>query len=209
MADSISFIVANKKKSNANVDGIKYFPDCTVSISHTFDNEVTEHAIENGASFSDHSQRKNNKFSVSGVYNTKSLNVYTGDNISQDNRIPDAYSFLVNLRESRSRFTLVSKYASYPNCTITSLRFPVAPTDGNTLLFEMDISQIRLSSLEQVNIVVVDNVTDSKKDDAAATSNNGRTPTQVQNSLLKDVFSDLKGAGNLAEVTRGVVNGTP
>ena len=208
MSDNVVFIVANKKKTSANISGLKYFPDCTVSVSHSFENDVTEHAVEDGASFSDHIQNKNKTFSVSGIYNTKGLNIYTGDNISQDNRIADAYSFLVSLRDERKTFTLVSKYDVYPDCVVRSLRFPLAPTDGNTLLFEMDLVQIRKSKLEQVNIVAVQNVIEAKKDDASVTSNGGRTPTNQMVSIAAGVDTDFGFAGDLITLTKNLFSST-
>lgn len=205
MADNIVFIVANKKKISSGLSGLKYFPDCTISISHTFDNDVTEHAVEDGESFTDHVQKKNKMFSVSGVYNAKGLSVYAGDNISQDNRVADAYTFLTSLRDDRKVFTLVSKYDVYPDCVVKSLKFPVAPTDGNTLLFEMDLVQVRKAKLEQVNIITVQNVIDSKKDDASSTSNKGKTPTEQRISLIKGILADSSQATNILEQSSNLV----
>lgn len=202
MADDIVFIVANKKKVNPNVSGVKYFPDCTLSVTHSFDNDVTEHPVEDGTSFSDHIQNKNKTFSVSGVYNAKSINLYAGDNISQDNRVADAYSFLTSLRDERKTFTLVSRYDVYPDCVVKSLRFPLAPTDGNTLLFEMDLVQIRKASVDQVNIVATQNVADFKKDSASRTTNEGKKPVQQISIAQGIVDSTEEGTDLLSQALR-------
>lgn len=213
MADSIVFIVANKK-SSSQLGGLQYFPDCTVSISHTFDNDVTEHTVEDGSSFTDHIQNKNAMFSVSGIYNTVSFNKYLGDTLNQQDRVTNAYKFLKGLRDDRKTFTLVSKYDVYKDCTIKSLRFPVAPTDGNTLLFEMDIVQVRKSKLELVNIVTVANVIESKQDDASNSSVSGKNPTDekaTEKSIAKYIVQEVIDIGtsaeDLAELTKKINEG--
>lgn len=202
MADSIVFIVANKKKGGASVEGMKYFPDCTVSISHTFDNDVTEHAVEQGGQFSDHVQVKNNMFSVSGIYNAKGIDIYAGDTIGQQSRVEDAYSFLKSLRDDKKLFTLISKYDSYNNCTIKSLRFPVAPTDGNTLIFEMDVTQIRPAKVDVVTLVATTLIADSKKDDASKVTNSGKSTTNtVTGEDLQSIFAGIDDATSSAKDT--------
>lgn len=175
---SIFFIVADKRKnSRLEVTGDKYFADCTISISHNFVNEVTEHAVEVGSNFSDHIEVKANTFNVSGVFNAQPLQRYLEDKLIYTNRIKEAYKFLTGLRNNRTVFTLVSKYDSYPNCVITNLSIPLDAETGNTLFFDMEIKQIKLAKVDQVAVVKTWSVKDSLVDTAKSTSSTGRSTT--------------------------------
>ena len=181
---SITFIVANKS-GNSEIAGEKYFTDTTVNISHDFSNSVTEHPVETGVSFSDHVQVKNNRFTVSGIFGSFSLNQYAGDTISYGKeRIKDAYTFLCRLRDNREVFTLVSRYDVYENCVIESLNIPVSSDNFTSLYFDINIVQIRVATTESTNLVRVENVIDTKKDDASGTSNGGK---QNGNSVALEV----------------------
>lgn len=190
---SITFIVANKSK-NTEIAGEKYFTDSTVSITHDFSNSVTENPVEDGVSFSDHVQVKNNRFTVSGVFGAFSVNNYAADTLSQDKeRIKEAYAFLTNLRNNKTVFTLVSMYDVYENCVIESLSIPVNTESSSSLYFDMTLVQIRKASVQSTNLVRVENVITAKKDDAASTSNGGKTSTSSESSILKDVIENTKG----------------
>ena len=170
---NLVFIVANKR---SNADTTALFPDCTVSIDHKWDNDITEHPIERGESVADHIITKNATFSVSGIFNQYTLETYFGNLVGSESRIKDAYDYLVSLRNNRLPFTLVSKYSSYPDCVVRSLSIPVAPTDGNnTLIFSMEIQQIRFGKNEEVNLVRAEAVADPFKDTAANKQSKGNT----------------------------------
>ena len=175
----ITFIVANKR-SNSSVDGVagsKYFTDCTVDIQHEFANTVTEHPVETGESFSDHVQRRNNRFTVNGVFSEIPLRGYQGDTLPIQERVKAAYDFLKRLRDERLKFTLVSKYESYQDCVVENLSIPTTAENSSSLFFTLSIVQIRTAKTTLVNIVQVDNVRDDKKDDASKNGSSGKKNT--------------------------------
>ena len=189
---SITFIVANKSK-NTEITGEKYFTDSTVSITHDFSNSVTENPVEDGVSFSDHVQVKNNRFTVSGVFGAFSVNNYAADTLAQDKeRIKEAYAFLTNLRNNKTVFTLVSMYDVYENCVIESLSIPVNAESSSSLYFDMTLVQIRKASVQSTSLVRVENVITAKKDDAASTSNGGKTNKRTEEGASYQVFNFLK-----------------
>lgn len=206
---SIVFVVANKNK-NAGVEvvGSKFFTDSTISISHSFQNSVTEHPVEQGVSFSDHVQIKNNRFTVSGVFGDFSLNRYAGDNLTFGiGRVQEAYDFLKKLRDNKTTFTLVSKYDTYPNCVIESLELPIDAQSTSSLYFNIGVVQIRTAKTELVNLVKIENVVESKKDDASGQSNGGKKSNAPAGSSTLD---DLLGAGvELKDVLKAGIVGTP
>lgn len=196
---SIFFIVADKRKnSRLEVTGDKYFADCTVSISHNFVNEVTEHAVEVGSNFSDHIEVKANTFNVSGVFNAQPLQRYLEDKLIYTNRIKEAYKFLTGLRNNRTVFTLVSKYDSYPNCVITNLSIPLDAETGNTLFFDMEIKQIKLAKVDQVAVVKTWSVKDSLVDTAKSTSSTGRSTT-TETPMKSTALRIVQGAGAIGQ----------
>lgn len=184
---SITFIVADKfKNRGVSVVGDKYFTDCTVSISHSFNNNVTEHAVESGASMTDHVQVLNNTFTVSGIFSNAQLNKFAGDKIAQSTeRIKSAYQFLTDLRNNATLFTLVSMYDVYPNCVVSSLNIPVSVESSTNLYFELNVTQIRQAKVESVKLSQV--VTPQKKDDASSTSYDGKTQPKIVTSVPVDL----------------------
>lgn len=175
----ITFIVANKFKAGVSeIAGEKYFADCTVSISHEFNNTVTEHPVETGVSFSDHVQLKNNRFNVSGIFGQYGINDFQADALTRTaDRIPQAYAFLRKLRDERVTFTLVSKYETYYDCVVESLSIPANPESSNSLYFDLSIVQIRKATTETVNLISATRVIDGKKDSASSTENGGKMPS--------------------------------
>lgn len=189
MADvkDLVFIVANKRSftgndATASVAGrTALFPDCTVSISHKWDNDVTEHPIERGAAVSDHVSQKNAVFEISGIFNQYSLQKYNGNVVETGQKIQDAYDYLLTLRNTGVPFTLVSKYSTYNDCVVKSLEIPVAPTDGNnTLIFSMTAHQIRQVSSEQVRIAQIENVSIPYQDTASSKTSEGSKQKQPE-----------------------------
>jgi len=204
----ITFIVANKKSNSAadSVVGSRYFSDCTISIQHSFPNAVTEHPVETGESFSDHVQEQNARFTVSGIFSDIPLNAYNGDSLPQLNRMKAAYDFLRSLRKAGTKFTLVSKYDTYPNCVIESLDIPSDTEGVVTLRFDLSIVQIRTANVTSVNIVQTDNVADFKKDDATKANNSGKKNTSEsgRTSVAKQIANEYDNGVKLVENLFGV-----
>jgi len=157
--------VLTDKKNNASIDtsGSKYFLDCTVSISHDFNNSVTEYPVEEGVSFSDHVQRLNNVHTVNGIFSDIPIAQYAGDTLPTQNRLTEAYKLLKDLRDNAVRFTIISKYDRYSDCVIETLNIPVDSEGNFSLKFNMTLKQIRTATTELVNIIQVDKVIPSKQ----------------------------------------------
>ena len=170
----VVFIVANKKGDYNLPERVTAFTDCTMSLDHKFSNDVTEHPVELNGSFTDHVQVKNNRFSLSGMYSNTPLTQYSNDAIVNEDRVQKAYKFLVDLRDSRKLFTLVSKYDVYNNCVVENLSIPVAPDNGTALIFTMDVVQVRIATTDNIRIALVQDVKDEFKDVATPQSSTGR-----------------------------------
>ena len=187
MADSILFIVQNKKREEGREADIKLFTDVTTSISHQFDNDVTAFPVERGKDITDNIRTRNNRFTVEGVVTDYALTQYKGNTVGYDtitSRRQEMYNHLMKIRNNKLKFTLVTGLDSYESCVIKSFSVPVTPDNASLFTFSIEIEQIREVYTSTVNIVVAD-VSTVKKDDAAKTSNKGdNTPTET------DFFSD-------------------
>ena len=204
MADGIVFVVANKR-STGNIEGVKYYPDCVMSIGHSFNNDITEHPVETGESFTDHIQNKNRTFVVQGRYNPYNISVFADDTIEQNrDRLQQAYNFLVGIRDNREIVTLVSKWATYPDCAVSSLDIGINPDNDNVLEFSISFTQIRRSITGMTNIVQVQNVSPPKKDDAASNTNKGKK--NAGKSSLAKLWDWLKEEEAKDEEIRKVIN---
>jgi hypothetical protein len=128
------------------------------------------------------------------MYNKVTINPYNENTINNSlERLTQAYKFLLDLRDNKRVFTLVSKYASYPNCVVSNLSIPVNPDNSNGLQFDMEIKQIRVATTSSISIVQTGNVAEFKKDDAANQTNGGKK--QPKSSILREIrdLRDLSG----------------
>lgn len=146
MSKDIVFVIANKKsEAFAGREGTILFTDCTVSIEQQFDNDITEHPIDGDANIVDHIVNKNMTLRFTGIYNVHTLVRYTGDSVPSQNRVAEAYNRLVALRNDKVRFSVVSRYDVHSDMVVKSLSIPVAADDGNSLIFNMELQQVRAS----------------------------------------------------------------
>jgi hypothetical protein len=177
--ENLVFIAANKQTTSFSGRPV-LLPDCTVSINHKFSNSVTEHPIELGSSVVDHVVNKNLVMNISGIFNQHSLMQYSQSVLNPESKVQEAYDYLVSLRNNRTPFVVVSKYDVYNDCIIRELEIPVAPTDGkSTLIFNMEIVQIRFARSEQVTLVQVQDVSTPFKDSAAAKQSTGNKAPEI------------------------------
>jgi hypothetical protein len=135
---------------------------------------------------------KNATFSISGIFNKYSLSQYANNIVSGENKVQEAYDYLLSLRNNKTPFTLVSKFSAYPDCVVKSLEIPVTPTDGNsTLVFSMTVQQIRFSESEDVTLVRAIEVESTFFDTASSKESTGKA--QVGLAILTNSSFKPKG----------------
>ena len=174
----IAFIVANKAKQQGYAAAVKAYTDCTVNITHNFNNNVTRLATEEDADFNDHIQKTSNEFEVTGVFSSATFNSYEGDVVSTTDRVLSAYRFLRNLRDDKSVFTFITNLDVFPDCTIESLQLPITPETANSLFFTMKLVQLRKVRTENVLFIQKPLVREDKRDDAASNEGSGTKKTK-------------------------------
>jgi hypothetical protein len=193
----IAFIVANKAKQQGYAAAVKAYTDCTVNITHNFNNNVTRLATEEDADFNDHIQKTSNEFEVTGVFSSATFNSYEGDVVSTTDRVLSAYRFLRNLRDDKSVFTFITNLDVFPDCTIESLQLPITPETANSLFFTMKLVQLRKVRTENVLFIQKPLVRDDKKDDAASNEGSGTKKTKEVYSTA--LFQTFNATGSLVE----------
>jgi hypothetical protein len=191
----IAFIVANKAKRQGYAADVKAYTDCTVNITHNFNNNVTRLATEEDADFNDHIQKTSNEFEVTGVFSSATFNSYAGDVVPTTDRVVAAYRFLRNLRDNKSVFTFITNLDVFPDCTIEALQLPITPETANSLFFTMKLVQLRKIKTESVLFIQKPLVRDDKKDDAA--SNEGSGTKKTKDVYSTALYQTFEGAGSL------------
>lgn len=189
MADSIVFVIANKRSYAADTESTLLFTDCTVSIDHKFENEITEHPVDGDSNIADHIVNKNVVISFSGIYSAYNLTQYNGDSVPAENRVAEAYSKLLALRNNKQKFSVVSRYDIYNNCVVKSLSIPIAADGGNSLIFSMEVQQIRVTDkFDTVTLVRTEDISQEYADAAAlklSAGNKQKTRTSSSSSVLQ------------------------
>lgn len=176
---------------NGRADQRFFEMDCTTQITPMMDNKLTKHPVEAGSNITDHVVIENNRFSIEGVITNAPVFVAQKNILGETGkRTQIAYDALEELRNSRSTFTLVTEFKSYPNCVITSLTME---KDGtfDALKVKVDIEQIRVVRTEFVLFVAPEKV-----DDSTSTKHSGRGQTLTEvlsNSKVAEVFRDTSG----------------
>jgi hypothetical protein len=176
MADDIVFIVQNKTKEQGRTATVKLFTDVTTNISHQFDNDVTEFAVERGKDITDNIRNRNNRFTVEGVVNDYALSQYLDNTVGYDSlqsRRTEMYNQLMRIRDGKLKFTLVTGLDAFESCVIKSFNVPVVPENASAFFFTIDIVQIREVFTSTVDIVVA-SVSPAKEDDSSKTESKGR-----------------------------------
>ncbi len=90
-----------------------------------------------------------------------------------DNQFPiKAFDYLVELRNKRIPFTVVTRLKRYEDMVVTRLSFPQQASNGNSLVFNATFEQIQLVQTQTVIIPE----TKVKKSGAASKQNTGKQP---------------------------------
>jgi hypothetical protein len=93
------------------------------------DLEVTEHPVQSGAAITDHSFLRPKEITIRcGWSNSNNSSVastvlaaFTGGSLSTSDYVSGVYSQLLQLQQSRQKFSVVGTLLTYPNMLMTSL----------------------------------------------------------------------------------------
>lgn len=143
-------------------ESVDAFPfDLLLNESHALEFSLGDHAIENGASITDHVNRKLRSCTIKGYFTNHPVkdNLVGRKKIEYDNRKMDqgekamsnrALEMLEQLEtisERKQPVRLVTALKVYPEMLIQSLSYSRNPDDGSAVTFTMRLREFRLATV--------------------------------------------------------------
>lgn len=123
-----------------------------LSMDHRQSSNVTELPVESGAVISDHIQDLPDRVAVRGMLGSL-FTIRSGERYNKLNQVPTAWQTLRELRTTGTLLTFTSDLQVYDNMAIVSIRAPRNVRTGRTLVFELELKEIKLS---QVQVQAID-----------------------------------------------------
>lgn len=167
--------------------GLKELPfDLLVDESHSIEFDITEHAVENGSSISDHVTEKLRTVSVTGMFSNHSLKGRKSGFVSESGEISEDAdeidiegsssmtnmahdTMLRQLKEIARRRNPVTLYTALEDfeladisMVIESLSYDRGPDDGESIKFTMKLREVRRAKLQKAYVDGVWNPPDPK-----------------------------------------------
>lgn len=140
-------------KTGANIGGITL--DAAIHEDHVHESDITENPVEEGVEVTDHVQLKPAQLTIEGVITDAPLGYSIIGNIQNlvrsvqslfgaSSRSVDAFNKLLDLRQKREPFTVVTGLKSYDNMIFSRLSVPREAATGNAIHFTAEMKQIRI-----------------------------------------------------------------
>lgn len=175
--------------------------DVTITENHAFNTTVTKFPIEKGADITDHIINDPVKLSMIGFITNSPVRIFGGvpQNLEAGlkaipNRVQNAFSQLLALRDSKKLFTVVTGLEVYKDMFFESLVFPRDRTTGEALRFTSTLTSlakaeseiIESKNLDQGSTSAKENVKDlaPEKVDKGADTTSTPTPEQGKRASL-------------------------
>lgn len=169
--------------------------DATVSENHKYDTNVTSNPVEDGEYVSDHIYNMVFKLSLSGVITDTpfnySLSGYSPIPTKHDQPLSkQAYSYLLDLRNQRTVFTVVTGLQVYENMAFENITFARDADTGKAVSFTADLIQINKVNAQEksVNSVKIKDIYNSKTQ-GTTTNNQG---SQRTSEIIGTEYDKLK-----------------
>lgn len=126
--------------------------DLIMEESHLWENDVTEHAVEDGSVLTDHIRNLPRKGTLVGLISDYSLNAFALDNL--DSRYQKAYALLKELWQKRELVDIVVSMETYKNVAITSVDMRRDGSTGLSQKFKISFKEVTVKKLEEVSTEV-------------------------------------------------------
>lgn len=133
-----------------------YSVDAATAITITYAAEITEHAVQDGAKFTDHRDRNPPTISISGIISNCHPGRETG---ALDSEAPGYYTEFRDkmLEAERDSLTLtvdLAKRGVFRNMLINTLSLPYTPESGGSLPFEITLTQVVIAETKKKNLAL-------------------------------------------------------
>lgn len=131
MADPARFIFSRGIKKRIG----DILVDAFSTETHTRKNVVTAYPVENGYDISDHTVNQPFVLNVNGIV----------EPVEDSSNILDTYNRLVQLMNDKTPVTVITGLKVYDNMSIISFEVSRNPTNGQSLVFTMQLQEIRIA----------------------------------------------------------------
>lgn len=153
--------------------GISNIPfDLLVDESHDIEFSITDHAVENGTTISDHIQPELRKVRISGLFTNHSING-AGAFVTEDkelngrtwkesrveiegaeaitNTALERWEALVKCANARQKVRVITALEVYEEMVIETLHADRGPDDGEAIKFDLTLREIRTAEFQSEN----------------------------------------------------------
>lgn len=131
-----------------------YAIDVAISEGHTLENQVTDHQVEKGSNFTDHSRPKSIKLAYEGLVSNTPLGPLRFARIGVT-PASDAYDRLVAIRNAQTPVVVEDSLGVYPSMLLETLSPMRGSKDPNTALhFNVTFVEARTVSNERTFVRV-------------------------------------------------------
>jgi len=137
-----------KRSKSIKSDSFSLVFDLQLSESHSLDNEVASHPVEEGSPISDHIENKLRSGSTSFLISNYSLKI--GELVT--NRVQDVYDLFKQLWKAKELVTLVTDLEVYEDSAITKVGISRGEGTGEAGTFEVSFTEFRIIRLKKVSI---------------------------------------------------------
>jgi hypothetical protein len=117
--------------------------DAATDINPTFTSKVTQFAVEDKSTITDHVILQNPTFTVTAMVSDWAVNL-NGERFPEDQE--SFYRKLREIRDTRSLVSIITPVDTYTNLIMTSVSFPRKSGEGTALVADMSFEQIRVVS---------------------------------------------------------------
>lgn len=152
--------------------GEKLIFDAATDIQHTLTSEVTSYPVEDKAEVSDHVQKKNPRFTVSGVFSDASMNIDSIPNQYPQYRV---YQILLKMYDASKPVTLLTPLDTFDNVVITNVGLPRKAGQGRALFIDIEFERVRRVSNELTTVFVGSSATGKNGDTVKSTTGDIKT----------------------------------
>ncbi|AEX65688.1 tail fiber protein [Xanthomonas phage vB_XveM_DIBBI] len=125
--------------------------DAVLSETHTLSRQVTDNKVENGSPVTDHIILNPVTLNIQAIVTDAPIKgIIEGAIDAVDNLLggskytADCFGALWHLYEHKGYLTVYTQYKTYTNMVIENITIPRDPKDGEALVFNIDMKQIRI-----------------------------------------------------------------
>lgn len=170
-----------------------------VSEDHDWSSDITEYAVEAGATdVTDNRRKRPRRFTVSGMVNDTPINIFeTVSNLLNESRVDSAIQFFKRLYDSGSFMQVTFKHEIYKNCLVENIKWNRSATLGDKVSYSItfkEVSVVKASLVPLKDSAKGADGSPRKQGIGSATQDAGKKPPKV-NERESTTLSNILGVG--------------